>query len=378
MEIYANSLWSHGMPSAESGPWKVAVADSVIESIEKVSNIPDLATVHELLVPGFIDCHDHIGMDVGDEKAQATQPIPLMLLRGTRNLRTMIRAGVTTMRDCGEHPDAEGAWMEALRNGWIEGPKIVRSVSIVARTGGHAWYLGKQTDGPEALRARVRENLRDGASFIKVMATGGVGTVGSDTSLAEYSLPELQALVDEAHRLGMKVAAHGHGGSGVDDAIEAGVDTIEHGTLLTDEQLVAMARSGITLILTNAVFEEFVTSTEVPVVTREFMPRIVSSAGRVTSRAKELGVTVALGSDCVHGGIAREIDILCKNGYSLSEALSAATFFGAEAIGDSTIGQLRAGFKADILALDQNPFEGSAEFPAPNAVMMDGKWLASR
>jgi imidazolonepropionase-like amidohydrolase len=105
----------------------------------------------------------------------------------------------------------------------ISGPRVCRSISPICRTGGHAWCLGRQTDGPEQLAARVREHRWDGADFIKLMASGGTGTVGSDAGMAEYTRPELAAVIDEAHRLSLRVAAHAHGGSGADDAIVASV-----------------------------------------------------------------------------------------------------------------------------------------------------------
>lgn len=374
MRFWVEHLWTAGMTGAEPGPWQIDTDGPTITDVDKVdSSTPD-SVLAGVVLPGLIDMHEHIGIDVGDEHAQSVQPAGRMLLVGARNLRTMLDAGVTTIRDCGERPDVERFWAEAVADGVIPGPRIVRSVAPICRTGGHAWYLGQQTDGVDALRARVREHLRAGADFIKIMVSGGIGTVGSDQGLAEYTDEEVRAVVAEAHRLGLRVAAHGHGGLGVDYAIAAGVDTIEHGVLLTDEQLSAMADKGITLVMTNAVFEEFAVDPRVPAEIRSFMPGFVHKMNEMVVRARRSGVTVTAGTDAVHGAIWREIAIMIAHGYSPVEALEAVTRNAAQALGREDLGALRAGASADLLVVAADPTQHPDTLTNPTAVMARGQW----
>ncbi len=364
------------MPTALDGPWVIDAVDGVITAVDRDPDREQTvdADCDLTAVPGFIDCHEHIGIDVGDEGAQARESHGEMLIKGVANLRAMLEGGVTTIRDCGERPDVEPVWIDALRRGVVPGPRVLRSVSPIARTGGHAWYISRQTDGEGALRARVRENLRDGADFIKFMASGGIGTVGSDQSRAEYTPHEVAALVDEAHRLGMRVAAHGHGGQGVTDAVLAGIDTLEHGALLTDDQLHLLREHDVVLIVTMAVAEAYCTDPRVPPSTQAFMPGFYARALTMLPRARAAGVSIALGSDCVHGGIAAEMRILVDSGYTAFEAMEAATLGGARALGRDDLGRIAVGCRADLLLLDGDPTIDHAAAAAPVGVLLDGRW----
>jgi imidazolonepropionase-like amidohydrolase len=189
VKIRVALLWTTDMTAAD-GPYVVEVSRDTITGITKVhetdSGGADVTT-SLTAVPGYVDCHDHIGIDVGDERAQSFEEAPRMVIRGVRALTAMVDGGVTTVRSCGERADVEAYWIEAIDDGTLPGPRVVRSVTPICRTGGHAWYLGAQADGVDAIKAAVRRNVRDGADFIKVMATGGLGTIGSSPDTAEFT-----------------------------------------------------------------------------------------------------------------------------------------------------------------------------------------------
>jgi imidazolonepropionase-like amidohydrolase len=172
------------------------------------------------------------------------------------------------------------------------------------------------------------------------------------------------------------VAAHGHGGLGVDFAVEAGVRTIEHGTLLSDEQLQLMAAKDVTLVLTTGVIHKFAVDPRVPEAIREMMPPFRARALAVTRAARAAGVRVAVGSDGVHGGIADEVGFLIDGGYTLAEALTAATGNAARVLNRPDLGVLEVGALADLLVVDGDPFEDRNCLSEPLAgVMLAGSWF---
>jgi imidazolonepropionase-like amidohydrolase len=376
MKLKVAKMWTSGMDAAD-GPYILDIAGGVIGSVTKVpaeAAEADVTTAFTAL-PGYIDCHEHIGIDIGDEHAQSVDDASRIILRGVRALDQMIQGGVTTIRDCGERADVEPYWIEALANGTISGPRVIRSVTPICRTGGHAWYLGTQSDGADELRQTVRRNVRQGADFIKVMATGGMGTVGSSPKMAEFTFPELSAVVDEAHRLGRKVAAHAHGGQGVDDALAAGVDSIEHGCILDADQLNRMRAQGTTLVVTMGVGLAFEVDPTVPAAIQGRMADVNAGYWKVLEQVQQAGVKVAVGSDCVHGGVAQEMAYLVRAGFSPVAALEAGTSGGAQLIGRADLGQLTAGNAADIVLVDGDPTADIAVAAQVRAVMVDGRWL---
>lgn len=377
MKLKVAKLWTGGMDTAD-GPYLLEMAGGLISSVTKITDdgAAEADVMTELTaLPGYVDCHEHIGIDIGDEHAQSVDDASRIILRGVRALAQMTQGGVTTIRDCGERADVEPYWIEALGNGTIPGPRVVRSVTPICRTGGHAWYLGAEADGTDQLRQAVRRNVRQGADFIKVMATGGMGTIGSSPKMAEFTFEELNALVDEAHRLGRKVAAHAHGGQGVDDALAAGVDSIEHGCIVDADQLNRMRTQGTTLVVTMGVGLAFEVDPTVPAAIQERMADVNAGYWKVLEEAARSGVTVALGSDCVHGGIAQEMSYLVRAGFSHTAALEAGTKAGAQLIGRPDLGQLTAGGTADMVLVEGDPTADIAAAAQVRAVMVEGRWL---
>lgn len=374
MRLRVAGYWTAGMDSA-SGSRVLDIRDGIIRSIDPDGPSYD-AAVDGVVVPGLVDAHNHVGIDVGDEHAQAAEPLTVNLMRGVGNLQKSLLAGVTTIRNCGERPGAEPVWVKALADGWIRGPRLVGANEFLCRTGGHAWYSARQVDGPAAMRRAVRENVRDGARFIKVAATGGMATSGSNVGRPEFTYPELEALVDEAHRLGVPVGAHAYGGQGAEDALTAGVDVIEHGSLLSDEQLARAARASVAVVITGTIIPAFLASDDVPADIKEKMAPYARVAVDAAARARAAGVTVGVGTDGVHGDVAGELELLVQAGFSRAEALEIGTRVNAEITRGAASGQLQPGHAADLIVLDGDPTRDLGHLRGPRHVMLAGTWVA--
>jgi imidazolonepropionase-like amidohydrolase len=377
MRIGVSGYWTPGL-EASGGPAVLHIKDGIIQEIapDEADGNNDL-NVPFFALPGLVDAHEHVSGDVGDEHAQALSPREMTFLRVARNLAVVLARGVTTVRDVGEITSDGHLWIAALRDHVISGPRVVRSVRFITRSGGHAWYAGHQADGAEGVRRAVRQQVRAGAQFIKFMATGGLSTSGSVPTGSEFTRDEVEALVDEAHRLGRKVAAHAHGGSGADYAIDAGVDSIEHGSSLTHDQLERMADKGTYLVATLGCIVAYAESEDVPLDIREKMAGVIDTYLATMSLARECGVNLAVGTDAVHGRLDWEVALLQSAGYTRREALTAATLGGAAVIGDSGIGELRPGAAADVIFVDGDPLreDGSVLCP-PRRVLFGGRWVA--
>jgi imidazolonepropionase-like amidohydrolase len=378
MKIYVKQAWLEGSDQLD-GPFLIETGGNTITGITKVNAQnrsrfqADMETDLTAL-PGYIDAHEHIGIDVGDERAQAFLPDGQVLLKGAKNLRTMVESGITTMRDCGEKVAWESYWIDALADGTLIGPKVYRSITPIVRTGGHAWYISDQVDGIDAIRAAVRRQVRGGAHWIKVMATGGMGTVGSDPTAPEFVFEELHALAAEAHRLGRTVGAHAHGGEGIDHCLDAGIDVIEHGIFATPSQLQRMVDNGTILVATMGVGLAFESEPNVPAAVQKKMAGTWEIYKETLRNARDKGVTVAVGTDCVHGRLDQEMQLLVEVGYSPLEALIAGTVSGAKTVRDNSVGRLAVGAKADIIFVDGNPLEDPNALSNVKGVLLEGKW----
>ena len=184
-------------------------------------------------IPGLIDSHVHLSLSPDVAAADvardvATTPDDQLLLRAERNARLALLAGVTTLRDCGGPNNIPLVLRDAIRAGVVRGPRLLVSGRPITTTGGHCHFMGERANSEDEMRRATRSLCRDGVDFIKVMATGGMLTPGSNPAAAQYSVPELKACVEEAHRLGRRVAAHVLCSEGVQFSVAAGIDTIEH------------------------------------------------------------------------------------------------------------------------------------------------------
>jgi imidazolonepropionase-like amidohydrolase len=308
------------------------------------------------LLPGFVDAHTHLSIrpGEGDQHGQLRRPIVAQALRAVPNLRRMVESGVTTARIMGEQAGIDFVFREQVAAGEILGPRLFVSGMALSATNGHGRALGV-ADGVDGVRIAVRANLRDGADHIKFFMTGGVSSSGSSLYAYHYGREEVRAIVEEAHRAGRRVAVHAHGGPGVTICAEEGVDSIEHGGLLTEENAAVMAERGTDLVLTKTIGHhpdgiERGDGHRPEIIAKMRESRAMDT--EVFARVRAYGLRFALGTDSMHGYFGYEITWLIEHGVAIEDALIAATRHGALVMGlEREIGTLEVGKRADVIAL---------------------------
>ncbi|MFJ9896295.1 amidohydrolase family protein [Streptomyces sp. NPDC091280] len=350
------------------------------------------------LLPGLMDMEVNLLMG-GRGETLAFSPVqddpPLRMLRAVGNARRTLRAGFTTVRNLGLFVKTGGylldvALAKAIDAGWIDGPRIVPAGHAITPTGGHldptmfaAYAPGIMTlsleegiaNGVDEVRKAVRYQIKHGARLIKVCASGGVMSHTGTPGAQHYSDDELRAIVDEAHRRGLKVAAHTHGADAVRSAVEAGIDCIEHGFLLDDDTIALMAERGTFLVPTTALIDGMDMSHSAPELV-EKAAEIFPRAKTVVSRAGKAGVRMALGTDAPaipHGRGAQELIALVDRGMTPLEALQAATVNAAELIDAQDRGRIAPGLLADLIAVPGDPLEDISVMTDVRFVMKGGK-----
>jgi imidazolonepropionase-like amidohydrolase len=348
------------------------------------------------VVPGLIDAHFHLGDDpamVGDlavppaMRGEAPHPRELVYFVLANAARAFLRSGITTVRDVGCYDDNAIVLREAIRLGLTEGPDILSCGRIISATAPGAVLfksMYEEADGPWQMRQCVRNQLRRGADYIKVMAGGARSVLREDPEPAQLDREEMGALVDEAHRLGVRVAAHAEGLGAVRLAVEAGVDTVEHGLSLhrAPELLERMAKNGIVLVPTLTTFHDVSER-----IADRFEPRLVEQAKRQKDEAyrtllaaRDAGVVIAMGFDSgPPGADALELVRMVEGGLSTHEALSAGTMGSARALGLTDAGTIEPERRADLVILDHNPLDDVAVFTRPadlRAVIKGGRVVA--
>jgi imidazolonepropionase-like amidohydrolase len=331
------------------------------------------------LLPGLVDVHVHLVASAGpDLAADIPRTEAERTLAAVHNARRQLDQGVTLVRDLGA-PGAEVvAVARAIEAGTVEGPRVLAAGPAVTMTGGHIPYLGRVADGPNAMRVAVRGNLAMGARCIKVVATGGVLTMGVDPREPAYTQPELDALVDEAHRLGMTVAAHAIGEGGVAAALRAGVDSIEHGMFLDDAAIELFLTTGARYTPTFCAPYGILAGPSVPEWIKDRARPAAEAQGDSFRAAVKAGVPVVAGTDAgtpdnPHGGVAREVGFMVDAGLDVLLAVRAATAEAADLLGEPDRGVLRPGAHADVLVADGDVTADVAALGRPAAVFQGGR-----
>jgi imidazolonepropionase-like amidohydrolase len=357
-------------------PAMVVVADGKIRSVGS-RDVPAGATTFDLgdvtLLPGLIDAHTHLTFDIsGDWVTRSVRELPAdAALRGARNARVTLLAGFTTVRDVGAPGFADVSLMKAIDEGFVVGPRMVPSAHAIGITGGHCddtgWAPGVNELGPEqgvadgvdeAVRA-VRYQIKHGAKVIKVCATAGVLSFDATVGAQQLSDAELQAIVQEAGRHGLKVAAHAHGRDGIKAAIRAGVASIEHGSMIDDEAAAMMKQRGTFLVPTAYLLGTFKFDSLPPSIAAKAR-QVIPLAQESHRRAIRAGVRIAFGTDAAvspHGENAREFAAYVAYGMRPLEAIRTATLNAAELLGVSDRGVIAPGRLADLIAVRGNPLE---------------------
>jgi imidazolonepropionase-like amidohydrolase len=283
-------------------------------------------------------------------------------LYAARNARLALEAGVTTMRDLGASDGVSIAVRDAIERGEHAGPTVIPAGRALCMTGGHGFFVGRETDGPWDARKAVREQRKAGAACIKLIATGGVLTKGAVPGIDQLTEDEMRAAVDEAHTHELVVGAHAIGTNGIKNALRAGVDSIEHGHLLDDEAIALFRERGTYLVPTLAavscIYENAANGKQPDYVVRK-ATELYEHAAENIGRAWRAGVTIAGGSDAgtpynYHENYAYEVELMSTMlGMTPQQALSAATSVAA-ALLRSSAGVLAEGRPADLLLLDRD------------------------
>jgi imidazolonepropionase-like amidohydrolase len=357
-------------------PAVLVVADGKIRNIGS-DDLPPHARSIDLgdltLLPGLIDAHTHLTGDLGaDWVIRPVRELPAdAALRGASNARKTLLAGFTTVRDVGAGGFADVSLMKAIDAGWVEGPRIIPSAHAIGITGGHCddtgWAPGIReldfrsgvADGVDEVVRAVRYQIKHGARVIKVCATAGVLSFDATLGAQQLSDAELQAVVQEASRHGLKVAAHAHGTEGLIAAVKAGVASIEHGSILSDEAIGLMKRRGTYLVPTAYLLTTFKFDSMPPPIAAKAR-QVIPLAQASHRRAIKSGVKIAFGTDAAvypHGENAREFAVYVGYGMRPPDALRTATINAADLLGVTDRGVIAEGKLADLIAVRGNPLE---------------------
>jgi imidazolonepropionase-like amidohydrolase len=354
------------------------------------------------LSPGFMDAHTHLTHDYTDYKKERMDQIDLNVsehaLRATLYARATLEAGFTTVRDVGSRFPGSKEFVDvALRNsinkGVIVGPRMLVATYGIGATGGHFdptsgfrdMLFGREpdysdgiADGPDAIRKAVRFEVKNGADVIKAAVSGGVFSLADEVDTPQFTPAEMAALVDEAHRLRKKVAVHCHGDQAAKEAIEAGVDSIEHGSFLKPETLALMKNKGTYLTPTLMATEYIMSKIET-------YPPAVQGKGRAAAAARsdmfrnavKMGIKISFGTDAAvfpHGQNAKEFKLMADLGMPPIDTLKSATVTDAELLGISQkLGTLEKGKLADVIAMPGDPTQDITATERVSFVMKEGK-----
>lgn len=336
------------------------------------------------LTPGLIDCHVHLCFDgSADFVAEAQVTEPFAAVKCVANARRQLEAGVTTVRDLGGLGAVVCEVAKAISEGRVSGPRVVASGQALTITGGHGWNsFARQCDGADGVRSAVREQFRAGARSIKIVATGGVLTPGITVDFTAFTLEEVSAAVDEAHKWGSPIAAHAIGRAGIDLCVRAGIDSIEHGAQISAEAARQMKDKGIFHVPTISALRGIVDHPEdVPAYAVEKGRQIVDMLRGAVRRNIRLGVRFACGTDAgtphnPHGNAPREVIRMVEWGLTPIKALQSATSNAADLLRVRDTGRIEKGAAADLVLWEADPLDDVTALLAPRMVMRAGEAVA--
>jgi imidazolonepropionase-like amidohydrolase len=393
-----------GKSNALSTPGLVVVTDGKIVAVGAKATVPAGAETIDFgdatILPGFIDAHTHLTSMYSDDWRQNTldrlqKSIAEQALDTSANARVTLMAGFTTVRDVGSANFLDVGLRNAIRDGVVPGPRMLVTVHALGSTGGHCDHqggfreglFGKESDpldgvinGPDQARYAVRLDHKYGADMIKVCATGGVLSLTDDVDTPQLTQEELNAIVDEAHALRRKTAAHAHGNEGAKRAILAGIDSIEHGSFMQDDTLDLMKQRGTylvpTLIAGESLGEKIDKGVYLPPAIVAKTRAALAARSQMFQHALAKGVKIGFGTDAAvyqHGRNAEEFHLMVDLGMKPIDALRSAASSDAELLGlQDKIGSLDAGKFADIVAVPGNPAENIRQTEKVFFVMKEG------
>jgi imidazolonepropionase-like amidohydrolase len=357
--------------------------------------VPNGAEVIDLsrgtCMPGLMDVHDHLTAEPTQNGYESLGvSVPRQTVAGVKNARLTLRAGFTTVRNVGASGYSDVALRDGINAGEVDGPRMFVSGPALGITGGHCDnnLLAPEfkfrdegvADGPWAVRTKVREVVKYGADLIKVCASGGVLSKGDSPGAPQYTLEELTAIAEEAHKLGRKVAAHAHGTQSIKDAIRAGIDSIEHSSLIDDEGI-ALAKQHGTFLVFDIYNDDYILQEGAKV---GMLPESIEKEKAIGKlqranfrRAYLAGARMAFGTDggvYPHGDNAKQFATMVEWGMKPIEAIRTATLESAVLLNlEGKAGAIEAKYFADVIAVDGNPLESPAVMMRVKFVMKDGK-----
>lgn len=370
----------------------LVIEDGVI--VEVLASRPEgdvIALEGHTVLPGLSDAHVHLTSrhDVHGYRRLQREAVHAAI-SGVVNAETTLKAGFTTVRNVGAPDFADIALRDAIDAGEVMGPTMLVSGPSIGITGGHCdsnllppsyeERSGGVADGPWAVRAKVRRNVKYGADVIKFCGTGGVLSKGTKIGAQQFTQEEMDALVDEAHLLGLTVAVHAHGTEGIKTALRAGVDSVEHASLIDDEGIKLAKRSGAVLSMDVYVTDFILAEGEAMGILPESLEKERTVGRRQRERFKaahEAGATIGFGTDAgvyAHGLNARQLGIMAEWGMTPMEAIRAATVVNAELFGlAGEIGCVNVGCRADLIAVDGDPLSDVTTLEDVAFVMKGGQ-----
>lgn len=380
-------------------PAEILVEDGRIVAINRDNWPADVEAVEledRILLPGLMDMHVHLDLDFDTANfgVVVTESSSEAALRGARNAERTLMAGFTTVRSVGQvHPSLDlidVALARASESGWIKAPRIIPAGHMISILGGHGdlamaeglsegmLELGPQygvVSGTDDAIQATRFQIKHGAKVIKMHATAGVMSLEEAVGLQQLSDSEMRAIVEEARRHEIPVAAHAHGTEGIKAAIQAGVSSIEHGSILDDEAIRMMIRNEVFLVPTSGLMD-LIDFEKLHPQKRTKAEYVAPLASQSLHAAIKAGVKVALGTDAPlipHGKNAYEIVTMTERGMTPAEAIRSATTVAAELIGMKELGEIREGWHADIIGVATNPLQDIATLQSVPFVMKAGK-----
>ena len=395
--LVADALFDSKAAKLKLDP-RITIEDNIITSIQFGGSVPagDLIdlTGHTLL-PGFIDMHVHLTSSHKEHGyKRLANSKTRSALRGVKHAKDTLLAGVTSVRNLGASGFTDVALRDAINDGDFVGPRMFVSGPSLSITGGHCDnnllpYDFKVSsdgvaDGPWEAAKAVRRNLKYGADLIKICATGGVLSKGTKVGVQQYSFEEMQKIVEEAHRRGVTVAAHAHGTEGINTAIKAGVDSIEHASFIDAEGIKLAKKMGTHLSMDIYVTEYILGEGEAAGILEESLEkeRKTGSLQRENFRkAVDAGVNMVMGTDAgvyPHGDNLKQLSRMVTFGMSEAQALQSGTYNGAKLLGqEAKLGELIPNAFADIIAVKGNPLVNIEVLETISFVMKDGAVIKS-
>jgi imidazolonepropionase-like amidohydrolase len=372
-----------------------AIDDGFVDPANMTGEVKLIDLADKFVLPGLMDMHVHLLSELSpDSRTEALQVTTSMqALKGALHAKRTLHAGFTTVRDLGGKPEAIYALRDAIDQGVVPGPRVLAAGSSIAATGGHGdvdgvkaelltlWTPDTICDGPFDCRHATRYAIKYGADWIKITATGGVlsdTATGTDQQMTD---DELREIMETAHSLGVKVAAHAHGTNGINAALRAGVDSIDHGTFLNDESIKLFKQTGAYLVPTLLPGHKVPATME----GNPFFTEAIKAKARAASagskanfgKAYKGGVRIAFGTDTgvtKHGANAEEFAVMIAAGMSEMDAIYSATVAAAQLIEMSDkLGTIEPGKFADIIAVDSSPLDDISALENVSAVIKDGK-----